>query len=91
MCAKVHKQASGCPSITGIKANPDIFISHTSLSKPSTATNQSARTKVPIDQFSNKKKKKFVLFITVASFFVLEGVDLELAVAGLLFLRVKKI
>lgn len=40
----------------GIKADPDIFISHTGLSKPPLATNQSARTKVAIDRFSNEKK-----------------------------------
>lgn len=69
----------------GIKVNPDIFIRHTSLSKPSSATNQRTRTKVAIDRLSNEKlKKSFALFILKWFPLVLEEADLALSVAGML-------
>lgn len=85
----VHEQTLACdvsPLRAGIKADPDVFISHTSLSKPFSATNQ--KHKGESNPF--KKEKPLLYTADFASFILVKGFDSNLKLAGLkLYLKKK--
>lgn len=94
MCAKVHEQASGCQSIMRRRSRLTLTSSSVTLAYPNPprpqikAQGQEWRS---TGSLTKKRKVCSVYTAAVASFIVLEWVDLALAVAGQLFLRVKNV